>query len=1445
MIKNVNRGCDARLMIGPMWIVFLSATLAFAADKNGVSPMAISRPSGPGSLEGLGDSFQPTLNTGTARYTVTLDVPEGVTGFSPGLALKYDSGKGCGTPGMGWSMEVGHIRRQTDEGQPQYFDAPLGTQPTDRFLGSDGEEIVPLENGYYLSKTEGLFARYRRVGDAWEAISKSGIRSEFGLTSDARVQDSTGKKVYKWYLERQTDTHGNVIEYSYQQLDPTSRQVYPTEIRYGPGSSPWIHSYRILISYENRPDLWTDYRAGFKVAMTQRIHQIDMFYDDAMIRRYALTYETDPNQSLLTTITQIGADGVSSLPTTRFGYATFPLGNPDIPIDATPGVIGSVNEPSSVLDSSRVEIIDLNADGLPDLLNTDAVHLAHINRGVQTLAGKSNVFWEGPIAVTTEDGVVQDYRLSDGIVHLADMTGDGTADWIVTGTDGIDCFANTGRIGWATRRRVAVQKFPPPAPYASPDGSVRSTDVDFDKKMDVIKSEDGAYSVWVNQNDGQFSDRILTPGARFKGKFVHFANRGVQLADMNGDRLADVVEVTSHSVVFCPSMGFGQFDECEEMSLPFTDPALEQEQIDRAKVIDINGDGLSDLVVERFSGTNLRFWLHLPTGDFARSRLITGLPATPNSATRWADINGNGTVDLIYADSTLQSSKINSVDIGELVAGSSHYNALTSIDNGYGRRTDILYRSITEFYLDASVANNPWNLTLPFPMPVVSQSRTTIGLDLDGHADEGPRGDTYITDYVYRDGYYDPLREQFRGFSFVKEIVRGDERFGGNLSPTLVTRFSFHTGAPDGIDNDGNGMTDESGQWNGREEEPLKGVELWRETTTLPDDPTRDGSFAEDPSVFERTENSYVVRLLCTDIGGALVDLFGNGYRSMDRYGRVVRLLVPSVSRRTIIERGAASAKMLEMRTDLDAIGNKRVDWNLGDLSNPNDDLHTLNEYAYNEPAWFLDRSSRTVMRDGGPDGAIISDLRHFYDGPPFVGLPLGQIGARGLLHRKEACLTFGSVQPLTERSFALGDPRDPSGRINLERHEFDAYGNLIVSLDADATLAPKGLPTGSGHERRMEIDPDMHKFTTREIVSVGGGSPDLATAAEYDYRFQTPIKMTDWNGHATHFVLDAFGRLERETLPGDDPANPTMRYTYDLGEPYSVITTTKHLSEGDSQDVVTSTFYDGMGRALGTFEAGGPVMSNVKRYGPRGKPVQTLQPYFGSPPISPDTWTLPVGNVPFSTTRYDATLRTIETISPPDMNGEAAVSRLVFLPLAVDEYDSEDNLPGGEHEGTFRTLLRDGLDRLVEVRERENRSLGDTGVFTTRYRYAMPNRIAEIEDAKGNVKYFRYDGLGRRIFMNDCNRGQVETTYDSFGNVVRTVDAKGQVVVNTYDGVNRLLTEDYLDSATPLSLNRSPDVFYHYDSPSPSYPTLPNLRGQLAWIEDLTGAEFHGFNAR
>ena len=47
---------------------FAAVALVFAvpaADKNGVSPGSVSLPKGPGSIEGLGESFQPVLHSQT------------------------------------------------------------------------------------------------------------------------------------------------------------------------------------------------------------------------------------------------------------------------------------------------------------------------------------------------------------------------------------------------------------------------------------------------------------------------------------------------------------------------------------------------------------------------------------------------------------------------------------------------------------------------------------------------------------------------------------------------------------------------------------------------------------------------------------------------------------------------------------------------------------------------------------------------------------------------------------------------------------------------------------------------------------------------------------------------------------------------------------------------------------------------------------------------------------------------------------------------------------------------------------------------------------------------------------------------------------------------------------------------------------------------------------
>src|SRR5215467_15884193 len=85
-----------------------------------VSAPTITLPKGGGAIRGLGEKFAANPVTGTGSMTVPLATSPGRAGFSPQLALSYDSGAGNGPFGFGWHLGLPAITRKTDKGLPQY-----------------------------------------------------------------------------------------------------------------------------------------------------------------------------------------------------------------------------------------------------------------------------------------------------------------------------------------------------------------------------------------------------------------------------------------------------------------------------------------------------------------------------------------------------------------------------------------------------------------------------------------------------------------------------------------------------------------------------------------------------------------------------------------------------------------------------------------------------------------------------------------------------------------------------------------------------------------------------------------------------------------------------------------------------------------------------------------------------------------------------------------------------------------------------------------------------------------------------------------------------------------------------------------------------------------------------------------------------------------------------
>ena len=216
------------------------AALPTGGDKSGVTSQAISMPKGSGTVQGMGESFSAQLSTGIATFSVPFSLLAARGGAQPSLGLSYSSGSGAGLAGMGWSVGVPFIARQTDRGLPGYDDRADWHPNQDRFVFNGGQELVPIcvvadaltcagaisgekmpdwsaGHQYFRPRVEGSFLRFFWSPDhrTWRVQDKSGVTMELGVPLDGsgsetalEVNPDKPTQIYRWHLVRQYDTYG-------------------------------------------------------------------------------------------------------------------------------------------------------------------------------------------------------------------------------------------------------------------------------------------------------------------------------------------------------------------------------------------------------------------------------------------------------------------------------------------------------------------------------------------------------------------------------------------------------------------------------------------------------------------------------------------------------------------------------------------------------------------------------------------------------------------------------------------------------------------------------------------------------------------------------------------------------------------------------------------------------------------------------------------------------------------------------------------------------------------------------------------------------------------------------------------------------------------------------------------------------------------------------------
>ncbi|MBV2089963.1 MAG: hypothetical protein KUF72_03675, partial [Candidatus Thiodiazotropha sp. (ex Ctena orbiculata)] len=380
-------------------------------DKSGVKPQVLKLPTGPGSIDGLGESFEAQINSGTASYSVPLAVPLGRAGFQPNITLNYNGGNGNSMLGIGWTISLPSIQRRTDNGLPVYDDK------LDIFVAG-GEELIEVSPDIYRVENEGIFQRFLRQGDNWLVQHRDGSTTYYNASSTGVVSD--GNHIFRWYPSRRVDVNGNEILYHYNESTgfgngqaPADGSAYLTSITYNENEIK-THQAKVTLHYQQRSsyDSLFSYRSRYPIQLTQRVGEIRTWVSGQPVRVYKLIYDPKSVLSRLGAVEIYGRDlSKGPLPSIlRFEYSEFALNSMIMPMDQ------GIN-PGVGLFSPDVDLVDMNGDALPDLLHTGDVQRVYLNDDGKTWSHSYDV-----------PGGFSTIKLQQSNTMLMDMDADGHSD---------------------------------------------------------------------------------------------------------------------------------------------------------------------------------------------------------------------------------------------------------------------------------------------------------------------------------------------------------------------------------------------------------------------------------------------------------------------------------------------------------------------------------------------------------------------------------------------------------------------------------------------------------------------------------------------------------------------------------------------------------------------------------------------------------------------------------------------------------------------------------------------------------------------------------------------------------------------------------------------------------------------------------------------------------
>jgi len=1331
------------------------------ASGNGDS--IVSPPSGTGSVPGLGEAFRMNLNTGQGVYSYAIPLPDGVAGHKPSLMLEYSQGVRSGPFGFGWQLAVRSISRSLDLGTP-------GEEPETYLDGSN--QIIALKDGSFGAVYETAFSRYTREGSGWKIEERNGDVWELGTAPAARVADPAQPgNVQCWLVERWTDVSGNTASYTW---DTSSGTAYLAELRYA--------AYSVRFTYEARPDVRYDRRAGFPCTLGLRCKQIDLVIDpgvnESKLRTWTLSYDTASQSgiSLLSSVqlssfaTAATSGGAVVRPPVRFTYGAFDPA--DISVRYYPA---SASEPPP-LDDPDAALIILDQAPLPGVLE--------IIGGKQFYWRNNGAGWDYPQALPSAPfgGSIA----SAGAVFI-DVNGNGKADLMLLAPGSVPgYFENNGQQGWG--QFVAY----PRNASATPDWQserLRFADNDLDGRVDAVETIDHGLVLWRNGGDLGWGAPAVVP-APASGGAIDFSNPLIVLADMTGDGASDIVEISSGSVRYWPSLGNGRFADAVMMA---NSPRLRdlQNNSDQVFLSDIDGDGCADLVY--LQSDSVTVWTNLNGTAFGPPIVLAPIPAPLPSTARMINLRGAATPGLVW-NSYRSAGRISYASLEFNVTTNPYL--LSTVDNGSGLKSEFFYRSAVEDYLNDRQAGTIWDTNFPFPLCVVSSTRET----------DQVTGVVSEIQFRYHNAHYQPTLRRFEGFRSAERIEKGDE---SRADTRTVHQFL---------------MAMELVPGNSIDDAALNGMLAQVDIYSV------DGTAQANLPLYTE-QSGYAVTVLDDTVDGSH------------------RTFVSVTKHTTLDIERTADVRGEDKTYTYDAVGNvvqevHRGYGTKGGVVQADQVRTTEISYAASTTRRVLDKMASAVVRDGA--GKIVAEMQMFYDGPDFVGMAAGQAD-RGLLTRRLRVAwlqaDFGahydaSMDGAAAFGFIAGDNADgvPALFVAEERHAYNAQGLKVADTD------PLGIMTqytfdSDGLFRTQLAGP---LGTTTFVYDRGAAQPSQITYPNGE--------ITRFTYDAQGRTLSAVTPVDNPAAPPrqysyDDTVVPHVRTARML-----------QTKAGDISSVVLTYFdgrgNEVQHRAQ--MDATNYVVSGVRTFNPWCDPKQEFEPTFSTDHAYSGVTAAGAPARSFfydargrvqRTVNYNGGVSTAQyspfelLITDADDNDTSAanVARGQANTPRRDQFDVfrlrtavVEMLGGGSTMTTSYT--NDAMGRTIAIQDA-------SGVLCSYSCDLLGNRYDINHRAAGHRQLW-YDARSRVVRSLDANRNDLRVTMDALGRLQRLSSAGTILEEYIYDaagdnGLSRISSVTYQGGSQSFqydAASRITQTAYQYDGVANPY--------QINYEYDVLGRE-------